>query len=45
MVVRAVPRPDGAAGAFQLPALACLPSEWVHAPQEGEALATLLGPG
>lgn len=45
MVVRAVPRPDGAARAPQLPALVCLPSGWVIAPEEGEALANPLGPG
>lgn len=29
VVVRAVPHPNGAAGAPRLPALACLPSGWV----------------
>lgn len=45
VVVWAVPRPAGAAGAPQSPALVCLLSGWVAAPEEGEALTSPLGSG
>lgn len=46
VVVWAVPRADGAAGASELPVLGgWLPCEWVIACEEGETLASPFGPG
>lgn len=45
VVVWAVPCPDGAVRVPQLPVLECLPSGWVAAPEQSEALASPSRPG